>query len=276
MEFEVTVPYNPKDLCLEKLTIKEQYIIDYFEKRKGQWVCMFCFEEYLKKLNIKLGQHAKDIQVLKSKGYVFEKSQKYYCSTCKILTSHYKYLGFSNENNERLGISPKERQKIVKLLSPIDAFTGQKVTTFEVDHKTPHTVQKEYTAVSDMDSDEIKEKFQITSPYMNKLKDKACSCCKQTGRRTPFFMGGQIAYYDGDSEYKGSCYGCGWYDACAWRKASLDGKLKRDDVIFELAKKSKNKMDSLLVLEKWKFFLNEFPGLNLKKQIEYESQGELF
>ena len=148
MKFDVTVPYNPYEIGLNELTVKERYIIDYFEKRKNQWVCMFCCEKYLEQLGIKLGQHAKDIQILKSKGYHFENAKRYHCNECKQKTTHYKYLGFFNENNERLQITNKEREKIVRLLTPVDAFTGQKVTKFEIDHKTPHTVQKEYVKVS--------------------------------------------------------------------------------------------------------------------------------
>ena len=278
MEFDVVVSYPVK------LSDTETRIINYLEYNKGRSICIQCLQN---DLNINLGQSAGVIRDLRSKGYIFEEvkphswAKKEYCDKCGCNTIHYKYLGLSLESNERIPITTTDKKRIIKLLSNVDAFTGQQVSNPEVDHKTPHTVSKLTKKISDMSDDEIRSEFQILSRDHNLLKDRACSYCKKYGRRTPFFMGGQPSYYDGDSEYKNTCYGCGWYDGCAWRKASLEGTLKRDDKLFELSRKSKYGIESLMYLDKYKRFIESSSELNLKyvpelKVNESECGGTLF
>ena len=255
MKFDIVVCKYPT-----KLSERDKKIVDYFMRHLGQWVCMNCLQ---RDLNISLGQQAKDIERLRQAGYIFmEKDNRYgismHCERCNQKYTHYMLLGIGDENNTRVNITHNEKERIISLLGSVDAFTGQSISNPEVDHKTPHRIKKEERKVSEMSNSEIEDTFQITTRPHNLLKDRICGCCQECHRRPPFFMGGQIAYYDGDSEYKGTCYGCGWYDANAWRKASMEGKLIKDEKLFELAKKSKNGLNSLLYLDKFKDFIKEF------------------
>ena len=159
-------------------------------------------------------------------------------------------------------------------MGSIDAFTGQTTTNPTIDHKVPYTVYNNMKKPKDMSDDEIKDTFQVLSNYHNTEKDRACAVCKLYGRRPPFLAMGPY-YYEGDSKYTGTCVGCGWCNASAWKKAQRNGTLIRDEQIMSLAKISKKGDDILETLNGFKELIEEFPDeLKLKNIIQPEEEYE--
>ena len=117
----------------------------------------------------------------------------------------------------RLGIDGKTRKRILDLFDNRDAFTGGSISsTAEIDHKIPWTRLENDIDATVLTNEEIKEHFQLLTREHNLLKDRACGHCKLCNERPPFL---DIPFwYSGDSSYKGTCVGCGWYDGVKWRK----------------------------------------------------------
>ncbi len=180
------------------------------------WTCGYC--------NSDSNQPAATFREIKKKGYSFEEvssnrwGKLMYCEVCKTNRSHYKLLSKNPEFKEkkRVSIDAKTRTKILQLFEGKDAFTGASITsTPEIDHKTPWSRLESDINASVMTDSEIKDHFQLLTREHNLLKDRACGECKNTNKRPAFL---QIEYwYEGDTDYKGSCVGCGWHDGKKWR-----------------------------------------------------------
>lgn len=170
-------------------------------------------------------QPAAIFREVKKLGYEFEEqlpgrwAKRMYCPKCNKKTTHYKLL-----NSEplltiqtRLRIDEITRNHILELFDNRDAFTSATITsTPEIDHKIPWTRLDNDIDATILSEDEIKEHFQLLTREHNLLKDRACSKCRTTNIRTPFL---EIPFwYQGDSSYKGTCIGCGWYDGVKWRE----------------------------------------------------------
>lgn len=183
----------------------------------GKWTCAFCASNS--------GQPAAIFREVKMMGYKFEEispgrwAKDMYCPKCKDVRTHYKLLSSEPEFQERqrISIDSKTRVRILKLLKGKDAFSGASITsTPEIDHKVPWTRLDSDIDASKLSDDEVKDHFQLLTREHNLLKDRMCGQCKQNNVRPPFF--GINYWYEGDSHYKGSCIGCGWYDGIKWKE----------------------------------------------------------
>ena len=199
-------------------------LLEALKKNVGEWVCVGC--------NSNSGQAAATFRELKKKGYVFEEyapirwGKSIYCPICGCKRTHYKLLSTTPMVNEkpRCSITPKQRERVLKLLEEKDAFSGSHISsTAEIDHKTPWSRLNKDINISKLTDEEIKDNFQLLTREHNLLKDRSCQLCIKKNKRPPFF--GIYFWYEGNEEYKGTCVGCGWYDGIKWREM-LNKKLK--------------------------------------------------
>ena len=197
---------------------KADDLLAYCKKNVGKWACSMCGSHS--------GQPAAIFRTLKNAGWKFEEvsPQRWgapkFCPKCGQETTHYKLLSLEQgEDKSRIGITPAQRKRVVKILSEADAFTGASVkSSLEIDHKVPFDRLKEDSGDIDIDrlsDSEIANHFQILTRDHNLLKDRQCQSCIKTGVRPPFM--GIEYWYEGDCRYLGTCKGCGWYDGKEWR-----------------------------------------------------------
>lgn len=183
----------------------------------GEWVCSLH--------TTGSNQPAAIFREVKKMGYEFEEvsSQRWaiskFCPVCGQDTTHYKLLKIDPTLTKqvRLTIDKRSRNRTIKIFEGRDAFTGASISsTPEIDHKVPWTRLEEDIDIRSLSDDEIKENFQLLTREHNLLKDRMCGICKAKGIRPPFF---EIPFwYEGDSVYRGTCVGCGWYDGVKWRE----------------------------------------------------------
>ena len=195
---------------------KADELLSFFKQHIGKLACAYC--------GVGSNQTAAIFREVKNRGYSFEESmpnrwgKSMYCDKCNTYTTHYKLLSSDPEfiEQKRYGIDQKNRKRIITLLDGRDAFSGASIkSTPEIDHKTPWTRLEKDFDVSNMSDEEIVASFQLLTREHNLLKDRACDKCKKTNIRPPFL---EVSFwYDGDSNYRGSCIGCGWYDGVRWR-----------------------------------------------------------
>lgn len=183
----------------------------------GKWVCSLH--------TTGSNQPAAIFREVKKMGYEFEEvsAQRWattkYCPVCKQETTHYKLLKLEPTLTKqvRLSIDKKSRDRTIKIFEGRDAFTGASISsTPEIDHKVPWTRLEEDIDIRSLSDEEIKENFQLLTREHNLLKDRMCGICKSKGVRPPFF---EVPFwYEGDSVYRETCVGCGWYDGVKWRE----------------------------------------------------------
>ena len=182
----------------------------------GNWTCSLHTTES--------NQPAAIFREIKKRGYEFEEispgrwAESQYCHVCMQETTHYKLLNGTPTltKQTRLGIDAKTRKRILKLFDNRDAFTGGSISSVaEIDHKVPWTRLDKDIDAKNLSDDEIKIHFQLLTREHNLLKDRACSHCKLHNERPPFL--GILFWYAGNSQYFGTCEGCGWYDGVKWR-----------------------------------------------------------
>ena len=199
--------------------------MEYFKRHVGRWACSTCGSHS--------GQPAATFRELKNAGWQFEEvapqrwGMQKYCATCNRKTTHYKLTSLERCNgNSRITMTPRQRKRIVSLLTDVDAFTGASVkSSIEIDHKVPFDRLKEKSGdinVDKLTDAQVAEHFQILTRDHNLLKDRACQSCIKNAIRPPLF--GIKYWYEGDSKYRGSCRGCGYFDGVEWRKR-LNAKL---------------------------------------------------
>lgn len=197
---------------------KSDDFLNFLLKNIGSWSCSVCGSGS--------SQPAAIFRTVKNMGYRFEEvssnrwGKMMYCNVCGKDMTHYKLLSPQPEfvEQKRLGIDAKSRKRIIELLGGRDAFSGASIaSTPEIDHKIPWTRLEEDYDVKVMTDGEIREAFQLLTREHNLLKDRMCDKCKKTNVRPPFL--GISYWYSGDQQYRGTCYGCGWFDGVAWRKA---------------------------------------------------------
>ena len=183
----------------------------------GNWTCAYCASNS--------GQPAATFREIKKKGYRFAEVSpgrwacERYCPRCKTERTHYKLLSLEPEFDarERIIIDNRTRARILSILGNRDAFTGASITsTPEIDHKVPWTRLEQDIDASRLTDNEIKQHFQLLTREHNLLKDRMCGQCKLKGERPPLF--GINFWYAGDSQYRGTCVGCGWYDGIIWKE----------------------------------------------------------
>lgn len=187
------------------------------KKNVGKWICSLH--------TTGSNQPAAIFREVKKQGYEFEEPTpgrwaiSQYCPVCKQFTSHYKLLSLEPTltKQTRLGIDGKTRKRILNIFDNRDAFTGGSISsTAEIDHKVPWTRLENDIDATVLTEEQIKEHFQLLTREHNLLKDRACGYCKLHNKRPPFL---EIPFwYEGDSVYRGSCVGCGWYDGKKWRE----------------------------------------------------------
>lgn len=187
------------------------------KKNVGKWICSLH--------TTGSNQPAAIFREVKKQGYEFEEistgrwAKTQYCPVCGQNTTHYKLLSSTPTltKQTRLGIDGKTRQRILDIFDNRDAFTGGSISsTAEIDHKVPWTRLDNDIDATVLTDEQIKEHFQLLTREHNLLKDRACSHCKKYDERPPFL---EIPFwYEGDSVYRGSCVGCGWYDGKKWRE----------------------------------------------------------
>lgn len=202
---------------------KADDLLEYCKRHVGEWACSMCGSHS--------GQPAAVFRGLKNAGWQFEEispqrwGQQIYCQRCGQNTTHYKLTSLVQQNAcSRIGIKPHQRKRVISLLTETDAFTGASVkSSIEIDHKVPFDRLREGSGDIDIDKltdEQITEHFQILTRDHNLLKDRACQSCIKQGVRPPFF--GIKYWYKGDSQYRGSCRGCGYFDGVEWRKRLND------------------------------------------------------
>ena len=196
---------------------KSDDLLKFLLEHVGDWACSVCGSGS--------NQPAATFRTVKNMGYHFEEvsanrwGKTMYCEKCGMDRTHYKLLSKKPEfaEQKRLGIDAKSRKSIIEILGGRDAFTGATIaSTPEIDHKTPWTRLPEDYDVKTMSEHQIKEAFQLLTREHNLLKDRMCDKCKKNDIRPPFF--GMSFWYSGDEEYRGTCFGCGWYDGVKWRE----------------------------------------------------------
>lgn len=189
------------------------------KKNIGKWTCSLH--------TTGSNQPAAIFREAKKLGYEFEEvsanrwAKTSFCPVCGQDTTHYKLLSVNPTLTKqvRLTIDKKSRERTLRILGGTDAFTGASISsTPEIDHKVPWTRLDEDIDIRNLTDSEIKEHFQLLTREHNLLKDRMCAKCKICSQRPPFF--GINFWYKGDSIYRGSCVGCGYYDGNAWREAA--------------------------------------------------------
>lgn len=196
-----------------------------------QWHCVH-------ELSAFSSQSAKPLQLLRQKGYQFEKNgtswtKHLYCKICQRNTHHRKLL--TNKPLDRLPgrvqVSPAARKRVLHLLRERDAIFDASVSSepLEIDHRIPQIrwVADEVKITEEMTDDAIKDNFMLLTKSHNLLKDKQCKRCRDTGIRQPFL--GVKFFYEGGSKYdeEQGCLGCGWHNPEKWRaqlQKRLDGE----------------------------------------------------
>jgi len=193
-------------------------LLDAFKEGVGTWVCSHH--------NSNSQQSAATFREIKNLGYSFEQAKmgkwakKMHCETCGTVRSHYKLLDAEPafDQRGRVPITPAQRQRIIGILEGRDAFTDATIqSTPTIDHKVPWTRLETDVDPADLTDEEIPENYQLLTNEHNLLKDRSCTTCRTTGKRPPFLAVG--FWYEGDSEYRGTCRGCGWFDPQVWRDA---------------------------------------------------------
>ena len=203
----------------ESLTNIEKKILAVLADRK--WHCAH-------ELSALSSQSAKPLQLLRQKGYQFEKignqwTKHLLCKSCQRSTPHRRLL--ANEPLARLPgrvpVSPAVRKRVLHLLRERDAIFDATVSTepLEIDHRVPQVrwSSDEVEITVETPDDVIKDKFMLLTRSHNLLKDKQCRRCRDTGTRQPFL--GVEFFHKGDSDYreKTGCVGCGWHNPEKWR-----------------------------------------------------------
>lgn len=96
-------------------------------------------------------------------------------------------------------------------------------SSYELDHKRPH-MRRENDEVIDFNSitdTEIRERFQLLKPDVNKVKREKCNSCVKSGERPGLDLGNGTEiqkFTKGCSEYteEVGCEGCPYYDLTEW------------------------------------------------------------
>lgn len=200
------------------MTITEEFLKN-MKMNIGVWYCGKCAAP--RSTNI-----AGTFREVKKLGYKFEEvsmgrwAKMMFCVHCNKISSHYKLLSLipTFQSKNRFNFNRKTRERILRIFQNKDAFTGRTITSVaEIDHKVPWTrLEKDIDATA-LSDEEIKQHFQLLSREHNLIKDRACGHCRLYNERPPFL---EIPFwYHGNSNYCGTCYGCGWYDGVEWRRA---------------------------------------------------------
>ena len=188
-------------------------------------------------LSVVSSQSAKPLQLLRQKGYQFEKigtqwTKHIYCRSCRRSTPHRKLLSVDPAESlpGRVQFSPALRRRVLHVLGERDAIFDATVASepLEIDHRVPQVrwSEDEVALTESSSAEEIREKFMLLTRSHNLLKDKQCRRCRDTGARQAFL--GVSFFYKGDAKYTAAlgCEGCGWHNPEKWR-ASLQKKLDR-------------------------------------------------
>ena len=196
---------------------KVEQFLEELKAHCNEWCCSVCGSDS--------NQPAATFREIKKMGYQFEEvspnrwGKKMYCPKCGMERTHYKLLNPEPQFTEkpRVGIRPKDRERILAHFGKCDAFTGATISSVpEIDHKVPWTRLEQDVDASTMSEKEIGQAFQLLTREHNLLKDRMCDHCKKTNLRPPFL--GISFWYAGDENYCGTCEGCGWYDGRKWRE----------------------------------------------------------
>lgn len=201
---------------------KQDILLAAFKQNINTWVCRMHNSG-------NANQSAATFREIKKKGYLFFETapkrwdKSIFCETCQSKTTHSMLLELDPvfSSKPRITISLTDRIRILKIFQYKDAFTGGSISsTPEIDHKIPWSRLDQDISASTMNQQEIELHFQLLTGEHNLLKDRACTSCITTGFRPAFL---EIKFwYEGDSNYGGSCEGCGWYDGALWRKKLND------------------------------------------------------
>lgn len=185
---------------------------------------------------------ARRIQDIKEMGYLLATNTNMACGNCGRNTTHILLVPMSEGPVSGYEvISPKLKERIIKVLGNYDAFEG-KVRPSSVlipDHKFPEISWDEKVRQENLENltdDEIKQKFQLLDNQRNLQKREACRQIIQTGKRGELFG---IKYYrEGDEDWPKNVpktgkaaekgwIGSPWYDIEAWRQ-SLNDFIKKN------------------------------------------------
>lgn len=193
----------------------------------GGWKCGAC--EMPRNLNPQ-----RRIQDLKEFGYTIATSLSRHCPHCGKNTSQRILLPIPRGVSEGNGYetwSSALRQRIIDVLGRVDVYENTYNRNCLPDHKFSEIRWGADTKAENPDTmtdAEIRQKFQLLTNQRNQQKREMCRNCFQTGKRGyPF---GIKYYYAGTEDWDSSiptkvkqaergCFGCGWYDFAAWRKA---------------------------------------------------------
>jgi len=132
------------------------------------------------------------------------------------------------ETKTRSGLPQKLISKIKEVLNFEEALFLRKMMPreLEVDHKFPQVRwnKNEPENGTDLEAEEIKEKFILLTRSNNLLKSRHCEKCCKTGKRGCF--PGVYFWYAGDEKWndkinnhdEAGCEGCFWYNPYKWRE----------------------------------------------------------
>jgi hypothetical protein len=193
----------------------------------SNWVCQGCM--FPQNPN-----WARRTQYIKDQGYTLSTNTNLFCSKCQSAKSHLMLIPLPRgAASDYETISPKLKQRIIKVLNSIDSFEGslRPESSLLPDHKFPEIRWDEETGEvndDDMSAADIIKKFQLINNQRNQQKREVCRQCYQDGKRGKPF--GISYFYAGNENWPESipkrgkeaeegCFGCGWYDLSAWRNS---------------------------------------------------------
>lgn len=223
----VCTDYSPLvSSCAEKyVSPSEQTKLykDYMTLIDMEWHCGNC--------ELEGSQSAKNSETLRKLGFKLstgsssddEYCESKYCEYCESIETHRKLVApFPTQSTSLRANMPDNFQKRVKSVLSGD----EDVESFEIDHKRPH-IRREDDEVIDFSSitdQEIKERFQLLRPDLNKVKREKCNTCVDTGERPEYDSrtntAGTSKYLKGGKEYteEVGCEGCPYHDVAKWEE----------------------------------------------------------
>lgn len=155
-----------------------------------------------------------------------------YCEKCGIKTVHRKLKStqiVTDNLKARTGIPPKVAKRAKEIYECIDEYTmrTEAAKILEIDHRIPQVRWTQNEEVnSNLNDEQIKEKFMLLTSPNNLLKSRVCEECARTNKRGKGYKMIEF-WYVGTEDYTDDigCVGCFWHNPSKWRE-ELNKRIK--------------------------------------------------
>lgn len=155
-----------------------------------------------------------------------------YCEKCGIKTVHRKLKSteiVTDNLKARTGIPSKVAKRAKEIYECIDEYTmrTEAAKILEIDHRIPQVRWTQNEEVnSNLNDEQIKEKFMLLTSPNNLLKSRVCEECARTNKRGKGYKMIEF-WYVGTEDYTDDigCVGCFWYNPSKWRE-ELNKRIK--------------------------------------------------